>query len=274
MPFFFKGSLHRIRNLCVLIETHRTEKIVMKNLYKTALSIVLLNVVAAEGYSQSLDLFQANEDVEEREEGVRRPQREQQSSINPAFTLVGTSRFGEKYLVSLLARNGTSVVVEWKPGELQEIKGHLNYSVANVSGRSASLRYPESDPCVANDTKGVQCIGGLAVLSLNNATPIEAPVEINTSDKTESVVEEMVASNEAGGDDNASVTRFRNPFTGELQEVPQLTPEEQAERDARRQERAAQFRNFEIVRIPDDEIPQGMQRVRTPFGDSLEPIEE
>jgi hypothetical protein len=244
----------------------------MKNLYKTALSIVLLNVVAAEGYSQGLDLFQAIEDVEEREEGVRRPQREQQSSINPAFTLVSTSRFGEKYLVSLLARNGTSVVVEWTPGELQEIKGHLNYSVANVSGRSASLRYPESDPCVANDTKGVQCIGGLAVLSLNNVTPIEAPVEINTSDKAESAVEEMVASNEAG--DDSSVTRFRNPFTGELQEVPQLTPEEQAERDARRQERAAQFRNFEIVRIPDDEIPQGMQRVRTPFGDSLEPIEE
>ena len=53
-----------------------------------------------------------------------------------------------------------------------------------------------------------------------------------------------------------------------------LTPEQLAARDERRQRRAEQFRNFEIVRIPDDEIPEGMQRVRTPFGDSLEPAED
>ena len=66
----------------------------------------------------------------------------------------------------------------------------------------------------------------------------------------------------------------RNPFTGELQTLPDRTPEEEAERNRIRAERAERFRNFEVVRIPDNEIPEGMQRVRTPFGDSLEPIED
>lgn len=247
----------------------------MKYLYKMLFSTLFTVVLVSQGYAQGLDLFQAVEGNEEREEGVRRPQREQQSSSNPAFTLVGTSRFGEKYLVSLMARNGTSVVVEWRPGEMQEIKGHLNYSVANVSARTASLKYPETDPCVANEAKGVQCIGGLAVLTLNNVSPIEVEETTDTDNvETDRAVDEIVSANEAGNVEEATVTRFRNPFTGEMQEVPQLTPEEQAEREARRQERAAQFRNFEIVRIPDDEIPSGMRRVRTPFGDSLEPIED
>jgi hypothetical protein len=58
-----------------------------------------------------------------------------------------------------------------------------------------------------------------------------------------------------------------------MQEAPILTEEQKAEREERRQRRAEQFRNFEIVRIADDEIPEGMQRIRTPFGDRLEPEE-
>ena len=65
----------------------------------------------------------------------------------------------------------------------------------------------------------------------------------------------------------------RNPFSGELQEAPNLSAEEITAREERRQARAEQFRNFEIVRIADDEIPEGMQRIRTPFGDRLEPDE-
>ena len=59
-----------------------------------------------------------------------------------------------------------------------------------------------------------------------------------------------------------------------MQTLPNLTPEEIASREQRRAERAEQFRNFEIVRIADDDIPDGMRRIRTPFGDSLEPIED
>jgi hypothetical protein len=55
--------------------------------------------------------------------------------------------------------------------------------------------------------------------------------------------------------------------------VQQLSPEEQAARAQRQQQRTDRLRAFQGRRIDDADIPPGMQRARTPFGDTLVPIQ-
>lgn len=252
---------------------------------KTSKLLFLLAFVALNtNAQQSLDLFQATDNPDEDQTSSRRPQRDVQRVTEPAFTLVGTSRFGDEYYASLLHRDGSPVRVEWVPGGIVEIKGYNGFGLAQVSSRKVSLRMPESEPCVASEAKGVSCNGQFAVLSLSNAAPVvrERPDRNRAgSDNEDAVIlgsgegEEQQITGEPGQETigNTNVL-LRNPFSGEFQTARDLTPEELAEREARTQERAERFRNFEIVRIADDEIPEGMQRVRTPFGDRLEPIEE
>jgi len=144
------------------------------------------------------------------------------------------------------------------------IKEFNSFSIVDIGSRSVSIRYPADTPCVNSIDLGITCNGNMAVLRLSNLAPIENnQVENN---QAENRIVEI--------DENESVSKMiRNPFSGEMQEAPILTEEQKAEREERRQRRAEQFRNFEIVRIADDEIPEGMQRIRTPFGDRLEPEE-
>lgn len=244
-----------------------------KSLYKQML-LLLLAAATGTSYSQELNLFQAVENTGDEQENSRRPVRSQQANQGPAFTLVGTSRFGDKFLASLLARDGQAVTVEWKKNTAVEIKGYNGYSVVDVGARTATLNFPDNDPCVEDEEKGVKCNGSYTLLNLSTGTPLEQlsePIQDNSAEILDQPEDEVVAGVEISED---GTRVFRNPFSGQIQELPQLTPEEQAARDERRQRRAELFRNFEIVRIPDDEIPEGMQRVRTPFGDSLEPLEE
>ena len=245
---------------------------------------VLLLVFPVLSFSQDegLNLFQATERAQS-DQDSRTPQRSSTTSQDPAFTLVGTSRFGEKYYASLLSRSGDSVRVEWETGIVKNIEGYSGYGIADVNSRSVSLRLPSSETCISNELKGVRCNGNFAVLTLSNADPMKSNSPINNvnvvsqSDNAGQITTEGLSSEESQeekttiGDTDVLI---RNPFSGELQTVPDLAPEQIATREERRQRRAEQFRNFEIVRIPDDEVPVGMQRVRSPFGDSLEPIED
>lgn len=247
---------------------------------KTILKRVILVTVFLSQYSlgqTELNLFQETSDSQQRTEtSTRRTERSSQRETEPAFTLVGTTRFGEEYSASLLARNGDALRVEWKKDTVVQVGGYRGYSIASIGSRRVSMRMPDSDPCIANESKGVRCNGNIALLSLSYSDPLAAIESLDNS----TVINDSVENNddtEALADDESSQTIAnsrvlrRNPFSGELQELPDLTPEQQAARAERQQERAERFRNFEIVRIPDNEIPEGMQRVRTPFGDSLEP---
>jgi len=224
-----------------------------------------------------LNLFQETADSPQRTEtSTRRPERTNQRESEPAFTLVGTSRFGDEYFASLLARNGDSVKADWKMGTVAEIEGYRGYSIASIGSRKVSIRMPDSESCIESESKGVRCNGNIALLTLSYSEPLEVVENIENSIVINDSVEngddsETLTDDESSQTIGNSRVLRRNPFSGELQELPNLTPEQQAARDARTQERAERFRNFEIVRIPDDEIPEGMQRVRTPFGDSLEP---
>jgi len=255
----------------------------MKTFRSAVLPVVITAFIPCTVFSQSLDLFQETDNSQRTETTERRTQRNRESVSEPAFTLVGTSRFGEKYFASLLSREGKSLNVEWTPGKVVNIEGFLNYGLANVDSRTSSIRLPASETCIESEEKGVKCNGNIAVLTLSNGAPIERAVNLDA--QSEGIVANINSGSEVEAETvdpepedgrtipGTNVLR-RNPFSGELQTLPNLTAEEQAAREQRRAERAEQFRNFEVVRIPDDEIPDGMRRVRTPFGDSLEPIED
>lgn len=232
-------------------------------------------------YSQQLDLFQITEPNRQEDTARRRdrPSRENSNNTVPMFTLIGTSRFGEKYIVSLLSKDDKKITMEWTPGKIETIDGYRNYGLANVGSRKATIRYPDAESCFSNPKSGVLCSGNMALLTLSNADPIERSILNEPDSQAEVVGNPFELINDTNSDQNSetipgtNVLR-RNPLSGELQTLPDLSPEEIAARERRRAERAEQFRNFEIVRIPDDEIPDGMRRIRTPFGDSLEPIED
>ena len=247
---------------------------------KSTIGIVLVLTAALQlpaAIAQELNLFQATDAPEERETNTRIPQQRRASSNSePAFTLVGTSRFGDKYYASLLSRSNESVRIEWTPGRVGPIEGYSGFAIAQINSRSVSIRHPESEPCIENVEKGVSCNENFAVLRLSNAKPMaprtrqaepESEVEVNLGE-----IDQTGEEGEPATIGNSGVLT-RNPFSGELQEAPNLSAEEITAREERRQARAEQFRNFEIVRIADDEIPEGMQRIRTPFGDRLEPDE-
>ena len=245
---------------------------------KHALFIALLTtfiIQLPEVVGQDLTLFQATDNPDERQTTTRTPQQRRASSTTePAFTLVGTSRFGDQYFVSLLSRNNESVWIEWTSGRVKEIEGHRGFDLIQINPRSVSIRHDDSEPCIDSVEKGVSCNGNIAVLTLSNAKPMAPSTrQIEAESAADENLEAIAQTNEEGEPTTIGNTGVltRNPFSGELQEAPNLSAEEISAREVRRQQRAEQFRDFEIVRIPDDEIPQGMQRVRTPFGDRLEP---
>ena len=251
----------------------------MKSFYISFFIIFSVNSVQV--YSQQLDLFQTTEPNRQEETTSRRdrPSRENTNNSEPTFVLVGSSRFGDKYVVSLLSKDNKKITMEWTPGKIEAIDGYLNYGLADVGSRKATIRYPDAESCFSNPKRGVICNGNMAVLTLSNAEPIESSI-LNEPKK---LVEEFanpfeLISNDTFDENSETIPGTnvlrRNPLSGELQTLPDLSPDEIAARERRRAERAEQFRDFEIVRIPDDEIPDGMRRVRTPFGDSLEPIED
>ena len=253
----------------------------MNTLFSIRIFQILPLIFVQSLYAQSLDLFQETDSVQRNEEPARRNQRSREISTEPAFTLVGTSRFGDEFYASLLSKDGIQASVEWTPGKVVSIDGFRDYGVANIGPRTASIRMPSGENCVSNEEKGVKCNANIAVLTLSNGKPIERQQNSRNIEQTLSTnnpEDEVIINDEESEEESrlipgTNVLR-RNPFSGEIQTLPNLTQEEQAARDQRRAERAEQFRNFEIVRIPDDEIPEGMQRIRTPFGDSLEPLEE
>jgi len=249
-------------------------------MYKILITLVSLGSTLVLG--QELDLFQQIENGNTQQLENGRPKRSSQSQSTPAFTLVGISRFADKYFVSLRNRDGGSVTVKYDNQKITNIEGYRGFRIAGVRSRMVSIRNPDSDPCIESLEKGVKCTNGIAVLTLANGTPIKSRDKTNEVITTEGSGFESITINEGDAvvfEDSpdtipgTNVLR-RNPFTGELQTLPSRTPEEEAERNRIRAERAERFRNFEVVRIPDNEIPEGMQRVRTPFGDSLEAIED
>jgi hypothetical protein len=235
----------------------------MKLVLYTLISILLISRT----YAQELDLFQDLEVQADKEVKLTRSQ--QNGGPNPFFSLRGISRFGEKYLISLLANNNDSLLIEWSSNRSSTLIGFPGYSIVDVNSRTATIIYPENSGCTESPAQGVKCNEPYMLLSLTNSKPISQSNGLKMTDSQNLFQEQDEESTVVEGEEGRF---YKNPFSGEVEQIPDLSPEEQAIRDERRQRRAELFRDFEVVRIPDEEIPEGMQRIRTPFGDSLEPI--
>lgn len=243
-----------------------------------ALALLASGTVVA----QELTLFeQIDAEAAPEQPAQAMPMGMQQQNGQPAFTLRGTSRFGDSYTTTLINRDGEAVKVKWQEGETVPVPGFNGFSVVGVSAKNVSLVHPPFDSCVASEQSGVSCgEGNVAVLSMATALPLPSngmpppefvqgqnqPVFVNANG--------MVGMDPAALHDAQAQQVFVNPFNGQAEVVTQPSPEEQAARAEYQQRRAGLLNQIEAVRIDPAEVPPGMRLVRTPFGDRIVPARE
>jgi len=198
---------------------------------------------------QGLSLFESIEVTENRSQANSRATREARATVSePEFTLLGTSRVGDKYSAILRHRNGESILVRSQEDVATAIEGHAGYSVLSVGAGELSLRYPAGVPCVEDVQQGVSCGAGTntAELVLSASDPLSQPV---------AAVPDEIAEPEEG------IVESTNPF--------EALRAAQADRDNPAQSGAVRNDRFVPRRIEPADVPPGMRVVSTPFGDRL-----
>ncbi|MCI5106607.1 MAG: hypothetical protein MRY76_07845 [Pseudomonadales bacterium] len=208
--------------------------------------------------AQELTLFEEIEQPETTSNNntqSRAVRRAQSSSSTPEFTLLGTSRIGDNYSAMLRHRDGEALSVKLAADDNTRIPGYSDYTVVQVESGSVSVRYPDNQPCQANEERGVRCSSAdnIAILGLVTAEPVLRQEAIRLEDEIENAGNpDGEVAGEAG--DQAS----RNPF--------------EAIRAAARNganPASGEPRRFEPRRIAPEDVPEGMRVVSTPFGDRL-----
>lgn len=136
--------------------------------------------------SQDLNIFQ--EVAQPKSLTRSSPENNQSEAPKPVFTLRGTSKFGDKYQSSLVARNGNIVSVNWSNGNVSEIEGYQGYSIINIESRAVSVRLPTGESCIESIVQGVSCSSGgdVSILSLVNDEPLSATSNIDQMTSIES----------------------------------------------------------------------------------------
>lgn len=251
--------------------------------------LVLGCVCVQAASAQDLRLFE-EPDAEPTDQVVGAvPQEAFTGNGQPAFTLRSISRFGDQYHATMLNRAGELVPVSWIAGQNAPV-ANTGFTVVAAGPGTLSLAHPAGDSCVNAPLAGVSCADG-ARSELRLA--VAAPLASNGAPPVQGVPGQQQGFINDGGQmgppnpfDPAAVQAaqqqaaqngqqvFINPFSGEPEVMPQLSPEEQAARQQRQEMRRARLRQFEQPVIEDAEVPPGMQRVTTPFGDRLMPIRE
>ena len=168
------------------------------------------------------------------------------SSSEPVFTLVGTSRIGDKTAITLRHVSGEKVRVRYT-GQPTNIAGHEGFYVSEVNGRQISIQHPSSSPCMVFVDRGIGCdqTNNTSRIRLTSATAILS----NNEDILES--EELSV-------DPSEQPRV-NPFDV-LRRSSGGTASDRSIENPRR---------FQPRRIDPAEVPPGMRIVSTPFGDRL-----
>lgn len=222
--------------------------------FSLLLLVVPCLLAGAATYAQELTLFEAVEAPANSGIAGAAQVREQRNLPNtPTFTLLGTSRIGDKRRVRLVDSNDEVIVVEMSDNESTAIPDYIGYRVAAFDSGKVSISFPADTPCFGATNKGVQCgLDGMAELTLTTAAPI------------------VVASNQGSSGDQASQAEGaeegqpENPFAAALRAAAQNEASAQSGRPRRNN-----GEGFEARRIADEDVPPGMRKVRTPFGDRL-----
>lgn len=219
-----------------------------------ALCVAFLALACSAGIAQDLTLFEAVEAPANSAALGAAQAREQRNLANgPTFTLLGTSRIGDRRRASLVDSNGEVLVVELSDAESTPIPDHIGYRIVALESGKVSISLPADTPCIGASDKGVYCgSNGLAELSLTTAAPIV--IAANQGN----------AAGAPGQEVAAPEGQLDNPFAAALRAAAQNEANAQSGRPRR-----DNAESFEARRIADEDVPPGMRKVRTPFGDRL-----
>ena len=174
----------------------------------------------------------------------------------PTFSLIGTSRIGNKRQALLRHMNGEVIQVPLTDG-INEVPGHELYAVVNHGAGQIALRYPSAIPCGDFPDQGVSCDSTTNISSLS-ITTAEAIASIEPAPAAEASALMGNEGNESNDDNPAGQAEaVRNPFA--------------AIRDRGRvgSTQAAPASEFQPRRISPEDVPPGKRVVSTPFGDRL-----
>ncbi len=180
------------------------------------------------------------------------------NNTEPYFVLVGTSHIGDSYSAILRHRSGNTIRVgKINPDGNTRIPDHQGYNIVHIGPGTVSIRYPDSDPCIDAPLKGVRCnqAVNIAALELANGEPI---ARLSRAEEQDLEARARAAA-EAEAEDPEAQEEPANPFA-------QL----RAAREANANSNNTQA-PFNRRTIADEDIPPGMRRVSTPFGDRLVP---
>ncbi len=227
---------------------------------KTSLLAALMLFASVTGAAQAQDdtPFTLFEPIESQETGSspnssRVTRRETTGNAGtPVFTLVGTSRIGERRSAIVRHSSGVTVPVKLRHAGVTPIPGYEDYAIVGAAGSGLSVRYPGEQACVPFESSGVRCSDeqGVALLSLTTAAPIEPeqpPAEDSAQDNP-------VANPADEGE-------TRNPFA--------LLRERAENGELRAGDTNDNSRRFQPRRIDPADVPPGKRIVSTPFGDRL-----
>lgn len=190
------------------------------------------------------------------------------SGGTPQFALVGTSRFGDRYRVSVRDSNGDVITVDADAGAGSDaaIPGYPGFSVTRVAPREVLLQHPDSTPCFDFSDQGVTCEGGnTARLALATAAPVAPPPEPER--RRDRRDEERDADDRAAADADEQSAEGQpvNPFAAALRAA-----RERGEPDAAASR--AEEQRFRPRRIDPADVREGYRVIRTPFGDREVPL--
>ncbi|MCB1670485.1 MAG: hypothetical protein R3F41_09390 [Gammaproteobacteria bacterium] len=192
--------------------------------------------------------------------GNVRSRRNSLASVNnePEFTLVGTSRIGDRVSAILRNRDGTEVVVTTQSDRYTRVDGYPQYTVVEVGPGRVSLQYPTGNSCVESRNQGVSCnsAANIAELELTRGDPIPRPVVAARDDPAAPEDEgEVVVSEDQPEQPPNPFAALRARALQQNGDAPAPAPRS--------------GRSFTPRRIDPADVPAGFRVVSTPFGDRL-----
>ncbi len=223
-------------------------------------SAAFLLLCTGQAVAQDLSLFEPLDNADTANNPVMRPGAYASASITePEFTLVGSSRIGNKVKTTLRTRSGELLVVTGAPDSTMPIPGYGGYLLDNSQTRKVSVTLPASVDCVEFADRGVSCENqNTASLSLATAAPVIV-VDRNRNNQSD----ESNAAEGAVSENGTAAQDASNPFAAALRAAANNeVPEDVVNRRADSQ-------RFQMRRIDPADVPEGMRLVRTPFGDRL-----
>jgi hypothetical protein len=246
-------------------------------------AVLSLLLLAGAALGQELTLFEPAETPAAEDKTAPAPTGLVNQNGQPVYSLRSSTRIGDNYTVELVDRQGKVVKVNWHAGDHTPIAGTSGFTIEDIQQRTVILALPANDPCVNLPSKGVSCLNGArAKLSLSTAAPLP-PTALGPNqggvpqNPFEAAIQAQQAQAAAQGlpvPNAGAPGTFVNPFTGKVEAADQVSAADQAARDARQRARSERLNRVDQQRIPDNQVPTGMRRVTTPFGDRLVPVRE